>query len=47
MDIIKEAELAIERLQAQVRAEIEKNKAEWEASRKPNLERLRALGMLN
>jgi len=46
MDIVTEAELAIERLQAQVREQIAKNKEEDENRNKPNIERLQALGML-
>lgn len=46
MDIVAEAELAIERLQAQVREQIAKNKEEDENRNKPNTERLQALGML-
>jgi hypothetical protein len=46
MDIVREAELAIERLQAQVREQIAKNMEEDANRNKPNLERLRALGMI-
>jgi len=45
MDILEEAELAIARLTADVREQIAKNKAEDENRTKPNLDRLKALGM--
>lgn len=45
MDVVREAELAIERLAADVRKQIELNRIEDENRTKPNLERLQALGM--
>lgn len=45
MDIVKEAEIAIERLTAQIREQIELNRIEDENRTKPNLEHLKALGM--
>lgn len=47
MDIVAEAELAIERLQASVREQIARNLEEDANRNKPNLERLKALGMID
>ena len=47
MDIIEEAELAVAKLQAIVREDMAKAEQEWQDKKKPNVERLRALGMIN
>lgn len=47
MDIMQEAEIAVMELQERIVAEREQAIQEWENSRKPNKERLRALGMID
>lgn len=47
MDILQEAELMVDELRTIVRADMAKAQQEYLDSKKPNKERLRALGMLN
>jgi hypothetical protein len=47
MDLLEEAEAMVANLQKIVRAEIEQAKEDWDKARKPNTDRLRALGMIS